>query len=167
METQTSQYSLTRARADIRRSLEQTQQEMKGLSREKLRREAVAMQGVDSQQKSGFGGTFRAVISLKRHPMKQEQTMADLKTASAESTAARVKADLAADDLSAQVTALREDLSRLTESVRALGQGAKSVVTDEASLMTERLRDKVREEPIMALAVTAGIAYVFGLLSRR
>ncbi|ANL46872.1 hypothetical protein AMC87_CH02194 [Rhizobium phaseoli] len=93
--------------------------------------------------------------------------MADLKTASAESTAARVKADLAADDLSAQVTALREDLSRLTDSVRALGQGAKSVVTDEASLMTERLRDKVREEPIVALAVTAGIAYVFGLLSRR
>ncbi|AIC27381.1 MULTISPECIES: hypothetical protein [Rhizobium] len=93
--------------------------------------------------------------------------MADLKTASAESTAARVKADIAADDLSAQVTALREDLSRLTDSVRSLGQGAKSVVTDEASLMTERLRDKVREEPIMALAVTAGIAYVFGLLSRR
>ncbi|ABC90954.1 hypothetical conserved protein [Rhizobium etli CFN 42] len=93
--------------------------------------------------------------------------MADLKTASAESTAARVKADLAADDLSAQVTALREDLSRLTDSVRSLGQGAKSVVTDEASLMTERLRDKVREEPIMALAITAGVAYLFGLLSRR
>ena len=99
--------------------------------------------------------------------MKQEQTMAELKTASAESTAARVKADIAADDLSAQVAALRNDLSRLTESVVALGQGAKSAVTDEASLMTEQLRDKVREEPLMALAVTAGVAYLFGLLSRR
>jgi hypothetical protein len=51
--------------------------------------------------------------------------------------------------------------------VVALGQGAKTVVTDEASLMTERLRDKVREEPMLALAVTAGIAYLFGLMSRR
>jgi hypothetical protein len=93
--------------------------------------------------------------------------MAELKPASADSTAARVKADVASDDLSAQVKALREDLARLSESVVALGQGAKTAVTDEASLMTERLRDKVREEPILALAVTAGIAYLFGLMSRR
>jgi ElaB/YqjD/DUF883 family membrane-anchored ribosome-binding protein len=93
--------------------------------------------------------------------------MAELKPASADSTAARVKADVASDDLSAQVKALREDLARLSESVVALGQGAKTVVTDEASLMTERLRDKVREEPMLALAVTAGIAYLFGLMSRR
>ncbi|WP_454849493.1 hypothetical protein [Rhizobium binxianense] len=93
--------------------------------------------------------------------------MAELKSASADSTAARVKAEVASDDLSAQVKALREDLARLSESVVALGQGAKTAVTDEASLMTERLRDKVREEPILALAVTAGIAYLFGLMSRR
>ncbi|MBA8831159.1 ElaB/YqjD/DUF883 family membrane-anchored ribosome-binding protein [Rhizobium leguminosarum] len=158
---------MTRARADIRRSLKQTRQEMKGLSREKLRGPTAARQQLCGEQKIGSNGTFLAAISLKRHPMKQEQTMAELKTASAESTAARVKADIAADDLSAQVAALRNDLSRLTESVVALGQGAKSAVTDEASLMTEQLRDKVREEPLMALAVTAGIAYVFGLLSRR
>ncbi|MBB4478296.1 ElaB/YqjD/DUF883 family membrane-anchored ribosome-binding protein [Rhizobium etli] len=167
METQTSQYSLTPRAGGHSTFLRTNPTGNEGLSREKLRRAAVATQGVDGKQKIGCGGTFQAAISLKRHPMKQEQTMADLKTASAESTAARVKADIAADDLSAQVTALREDLSRLTDSVRALGQGAKSVVTDEASLMTERLRDKVREEPIMALAVTAGIAYVFGLMSRR
>jgi ElaB/YqjD/DUF883 family membrane-anchored ribosome-binding protein len=137
------------------------------LSREKLRRTAAGAQRPGGEQKIGSGGTFRAAISLKPHPMKQEQTMAELKTASAESTAARVKADIAADDLSAQVAALRDDLSRLTESVLALGQGAKSAVADEASLMTERVRDKVREEPLMALAVTAGIAYVFGLMSRR
>lgn len=137
------------------------------MSREKLREAPALVQHPDGEQKIGSGGTFRAAISLKRHPMKQEQTMAELKTASAESTAARVKADIAADDLSAQVAALRDDLSRLTESVVALGQGAKSAVADEASLMTERVRDKVREEPLMALAVTAGIAYVFGLMSRR
>ena len=59
--------------------------------------------------------------------------MAELKTASAQSTAARVKADIAADDLSAQVAALREDLARLSESVVALGQGAKAAVTVKRS----------------------------------
>lgn len=93
--------------------------------------------------------------------------MAELKSASADSAAARAKAEIASDDLSAQVKALREDLARLSESMVALGHGAKSAVTDEASLMTERVRDKVREEPILALAVTAGIAYLFGLMSRR
>ncbi|SCW89414.1 hypothetical protein SAMN02927900_06281 [Rhizobium mongolense subsp. loessense] len=93
--------------------------------------------------------------------------MAELKTASGQTTGARVKAEIAADDLSAQVTALREDLARLSESVVALGQGAKTAVADEASVITERVREKVREEPIFALAVTAGIAYVFGLMSRR
>ena len=33
--------------------------------------------------------------------------------------------------------------------------------------MTERVRDKVREEPLTAIAITAGVAYLFGLLSRR
>jgi ElaB/YqjD/DUF883 family membrane-anchored ribosome-binding protein len=93
--------------------------------------------------------------------------MADMKPASAQSATARVKAEIAADDLSAQVAALREDLARLSESVVALGHDAKTAVTDEASVMTERLRDKIRQEPIFALAVTAGVAYLFGLMSRR
>jgi ElaB/YqjD/DUF883 family membrane-anchored ribosome-binding protein len=119
------------------------------------------------RQKMLHCGTFPVFISLKRHSIKQEQTMAELKTASAESTAARVKAEVAAEDLSAQVAALREDLARLSESVIALGQGAKTAVADEASVMTERVRDKVREEPLTAIAITAGVAYLFGLLSRR
>ena len=93
--------------------------------------------------------------------------MAELKSASIQSAAARVETEAAADDLSAQIAALREDLSKLSESVIAIGQGAKSVVTEEASLATERVRDKVREEPLFALAVTAGVAYMIGLLSRR
>jgi ElaB/YqjD/DUF883 family membrane-anchored ribosome-binding protein len=97
----------------------------------------------------------------------KELTMAELKTASAQSANARVQAEVAADDLSAQITALREDLARLSESVVAIGQGAKSVVAGEASQVTERVREKVREEPLFALAVTAGIAYMIGILSRR
>jgi ElaB/YqjD/DUF883 family membrane-anchored ribosome-binding protein len=121
----------------------------------------------DRRQKMLSRGTFDGAISLSSIPKKQEQIMADMKTASAQSTAARVKAEIATDDLSAQVAALREDLARLSESVVALGQGAKTAVADEASVLTERVRDKVRQEPILAIAVTAGVAYLFGLMSRR
>ena len=93
--------------------------------------------------------------------------MADLKTASIQSAAARAETEVAAQDLSAQITALRDDLSKLSDSVVAISQGAKSVVTEGAALVTARVRDKVREEPIFALAVTAGVAYIIGLLSRR
>jgi ElaB/YqjD/DUF883 family membrane-anchored ribosome-binding protein len=97
----------------------------------------------------------------------EEFTMAELKSASAQSAAARAQAEVAADDLAAQIAALRADLAKLSESVVAIGQGAKSVVSEEASVMTERVREKVRDEPLFALAVTAGVAYMIGLLSRR
>lgn len=93
--------------------------------------------------------------------------MAELKSASAQSAADRVETEAAAEELTAQIAALRADLAKLSESVVAIGKGAKSVVADEASVMTERVRDKVRDEPLFALAVTAGIAYMIGLLSRR
>lgn len=93
--------------------------------------------------------------------------MAELKSASAQTASGRAQADTAAEELSAQIAALRDDLAKLSESVVAISHGARSAVAEEASLVTERVRDKVREEPILALAVTAGIAYVIGLLSRR
>jgi ElaB/YqjD/DUF883 family membrane-anchored ribosome-binding protein len=93
--------------------------------------------------------------------------MAELKSAAQPSAAARAQTEVSAEDLTAQIAALRADLAKLSETVVAVGQGAKSVVSEEASAMTERVRDKVRDEPLFALAVTAGIAYMIGLLSRR
>lgn len=88
--------------------------------------------------------------------------MADLKTA-----AAKFETEMAADDLASQIALLRSDLAQLSETVASLGQGAKNVVIEEASQMTEKVRDKVRDEPIFVLVATAGVAYLFGLLSRR
>lgn len=93
--------------------------------------------------------------------------MAEPKSASAQSASAQVRTETAMDDLSAQIAALREDLTRLSQSVAAVGQGAKSAVAEEAQEMTERVREKVREEPIFMLAAVAGVAYMIGLLSRR
>jgi ElaB/YqjD/DUF883 family membrane-anchored ribosome-binding protein len=94
--------------------------------------------------------------------------MAEPKTASTQSPiGAQAQAETAVEDLALQVAALREDLARLTQSMAAVGQGAKSVVTEEAQELTERVREKVREEPLFMLAAAAGIAYAIGLLSRR
>lgn len=88
--------------------------------------------------------------------------MAETKTSD---SSARTEA--AAEDLSVQIATLREDLARLSETVKALGQGARAAVSDEAAQATEKVRDRVREDPIFALAVTAGVAYLIGLISRR
>lgn len=93
--------------------------------------------------------------------------MAETKSASAQSASARVQAETAVDDLAAQIAALREDLTRLSHSVAAVGQGARSVVTEEAQEVTEQLRERVRQEPIFMVAAAAGIGYLIGLLSRR
>ena len=73
----------------------------------------------------------------------------------------------AADDLSMQIATLREDLAKLSETVKSLGLEARAAVSHEAAQATERVRERVREDPIFALAVAAGVAYLIGLLRRR
>ncbi|WEX78362.1 hypothetical protein PYH37_003243 [Sinorhizobium numidicum] len=70
-------------------------------------------------------------------------------------------------ELEAQIADLRTEISRLTETVTAIGSGARAVVQTEAELMTERMRERVREDPISALLTVAGVAFLFGLLARR
>ncbi|MBB3453187.1 ElaB/YqjD/DUF883 family membrane-anchored ribosome-binding protein [Rhizobium sp. BK313] len=93
--------------------------------------------------------------------------MAETKSASAQSASAQAHAETAVEDLAVQIAALREDLTKLSRSMAAVGQGAKSVVTEEAQEITEQLRDRVRQEPIFMIAAAAGIGYLLGLLSRR
>lgn len=93
--------------------------------------------------------------------------MAETKSASTHSSSARAQTEMAMEDLAAQVAALREDLTRLSQSAAAVGQGAKSVVAEEAQEITEQLRERVRQEPIFMVAAAAGIGYLIGLLSRR
>lgn len=70
-------------------------------------------------------------------------------------------------ELQAQIADLRAEITRLTETVSNIGSGAKAVVQGEAERMTERLRDRVREEPVSTLLTVAGVAFIFGLLARR
>ncbi|CAN7479197.1 hypothetical protein LJR235_003192 [Pararhizobium sp. LjRoot235] len=78
-----------------------------------------------------------------------------------------VEASAARVDLDNQIAELRAEIARLTETVSAIGTGARAVVTSEAEVLTERLRERVREEPVSTLLAIAGVAFVIGLLARR
>ena len=78
-----------------------------------------------------------------------------------------VEASAARVDLNNQMAELRAEIARLTETVSAIGTGARAVVTSEAEVLTERLRERVREEPVSTLLAIAGVAFVIGLLARR
>jgi len=78
-----------------------------------------------------------------------------------------VEANAVRADLDNQIAELRAEITRLTETVSAIGTGAKAVVASEAEVLTERLRERVREEPVSTLLAIAGVAFVIGLLARR
>ncbi|MBP1859762.1 hypothetical protein [Rhizobium herbae] len=83
------------------------------------------------------------------------------------SNEADVEASTARVDLDNQIAELRAEIARLTESVSAIGTSAKAVVASEAEVLTERLRDRIRDEPVSTLLAIAGVSFVIGLLARR
>ena len=80
---------------------------------------------------------------------------------------ADVEASTARVDLDNQIAELRAEIARLTESVSAIGTSAKAVVASETEVLTERLRDRIRDEPVSTLLAIAGVSFVIGLLARR
>lgn len=80
---------------------------------------------------------------------------------------ASVESEAARSDVEAQIAELRAEISRLTETISAIGSGAKAVVESEAELLAERVRDRVRREPVTTLLTVAGVSFLFGLIARR
>lgn len=80
---------------------------------------------------------------------------------------ADVEATAARAELDSQIAELRADIARLTESLSAIGTGAKAVARTELDVLVESAREKVREEPVTTLLAVAGFSFVLGLLARR
>ncbi|SIR16320.1 hypothetical protein SAMN05880582_10781 [Rhizobium sp. RU20A] len=70
-------------------------------------------------------------------------------------------------DLEAQIAELKAELSNLASTVGNIGQATGAVVKGEAERVTDDLRERVRSEPLGALAAVAGISFVLGLMARR
>ncbi len=92
-------------------------------------------------------------------------------------------------DLEAEIARLKEDINRLTsqlsatgehsvsaakraasegaEQVRIKGEAAMDALKTNADDMERQLTEAVREKPITALAIAAGVGFFFALLTRR
>jgi ElaB/YqjD/DUF883 family membrane-anchored ribosome-binding protein len=111
------------------------------------------------------GGTKSGLMRC-RSIEKGALTMVEKKFATVPNEA-EIEASTAKVDLENQLAELRAEIARLTESVSAIGTSAKAVAASEVEVLTERLRDRIREEPVSTLLAIAGISFVIGLLARR
>ncbi|MEO3389262.1 hypothetical protein [Mesorhizobium sp. CAU 1741] len=97
--------------------------------------------------------------------------------------------DRTPEDLEAEIARLRDDISRLTAQLSATGEHSVSAakraasegaaqmrVKGEAAMdslrsnaddMEQQITEAVREKPITALAIAAGVGFFFALLTRR
>lgn len=95
----------------------------------------------------------------------------------------------AAQDIAADVAKLREDIARLASEIASLGRQSMNTAKRAAAEGVDQLRAQgeagvdglranaedvqeqlvqtVREKPITALAIAAGIGYLFALMTRR
>lgn len=93
------------------------------------------------------------------------------------------------EDLEAEIARLKEDVARLSEQLSTTGEHSIAAARRAASVGAEQLRvkgeaamdslksgaddveqqitDAVRERPITAMAIAAGIGFFFALLTRR
>lgn len=101
----------------------------------------------------------------------------------------RGRADETPEDMEAELARLREDVARLTaqiartgehsysaarraategaEHLRATGEAAAAALKSNAGDIERQVVDAVREKPLTALAIAAGIGCLLGLISRR
>lgn len=83
-------------------------------------------------------------------------------------SAAKKESAGASDDISEFVS---QALKRIGDLVRESAQNATRSVAEEAALVggdaVKKLRNELEQRPITALAVAAGIGYLFGLIGRR
>lgn len=106
------------------------------------------------------------------------------------SGAGRTKADdVTTEDLKADIERLKKDIAALTKQLHATGEHSVSAAKRAASESVEHLKQQgeatladlkmgardleaqltetVREKPVTALAIAAGVGYLLALLSRR
>ena len=61
-----------------------------------------------------------------------------------------------------EMRALRKEAGRIAESASELASGTARVAKAEARSVVRDIEDRIREQPLTAVAIVAGIAFVFG-----
>jgi ElaB/YqjD/DUF883 family membrane-anchored ribosome-binding protein len=72
-----------------------------------------------------------------------------------------------ADDLANQVDAIRADLQSLSSTVTRIAKGQVNRAQDKAMETAHEAEEAIRRNPLQAIAIAAGLGFLFGVFTRR
>ena len=72
-----------------------------------------------------------------------------------------------ADNLANQIDAIRADLQNLTSTVGRIAKGQVNRAQDKAMETTNEAEEAIRRNPLQAVAIAAGLGFLFGVFTRR
>ncbi len=93
----------------------------------------------------------------------------DAKKATSKATTSR--------DVEEEIAQLRADVASLTETIKAFGAdtardlqsrayGKRDEITDQLRVKEEEIKERVRENPLQALGIAAGVGFLVGVIWR-
>ncbi len=72
-----------------------------------------------------------------------------------------------ADDLTNQIDAIRSDLQNLTATVGRIANKQINRAQDKAMETAYEAEEAIRRNPLQAIAIAAGLGFLFGVFTRR
>jgi len=72
-----------------------------------------------------------------------------------------------ADDLAAQIEAIRADMQNLTSTVSRIGSAQMNRAQDKAKETAQEAQEAIKRNPLQAVAIAAGLGFLFGVFTRR
>jgi len=72
-----------------------------------------------------------------------------------------------ADDLANQIDAIRADLQNLTSTVGRIANKQMNRAQDKAMETAYEAEEAIRRNPLQAVAIAAGLGFLFGVFTRR
>ena len=71
------------------------------------------------------------------------------------------------DDVTGQIDAIRADLQNLTSTVGTLAKAQMRRAQDKTFEPAAQAEDAIRQNPLQAVGIAAGLGFLFAVLSRR
>lgn len=72
-----------------------------------------------------------------------------------------------ADELAAQLDAMRADVQNLTSTVSRIAKGQVNRAQDKAMEAAGEAEDAIRRNPLAAVGIAVGLGFLFGVFTRR
>jgi ElaB/YqjD/DUF883 family membrane-anchored ribosome-binding protein len=72
-----------------------------------------------------------------------------------------------ADELANQIDTIRADLQNLTSTVGRIAKGQVNRAQDKAMETANEAEEAIRRNPLQAVAIAAGLGFLFGVFTRR